>query len=173
MDSSGWQDFEACLDQVPQLAQVREDDDIAVIRHCCYVSDPPVPLSVMRKLIQMNPSLLRERFNEVIDQEVAGEGCFRMRKNVSVLILYIRAPSCVIDGWEVDFEICRLLVEAEPKLLFYHDDQGDTGKKALLWKFPEEEKNLLEDLGKNADLRALEKEVKEQEEKEKHDDEDY
>lgn len=43
----------------------------------------------------------------------------------------------------------------------------------LLWKFPEQGKKLLKEVGKTVDLKALEKEVQEDEEKLKEEEGDY
>lgn len=159
-----WQDFEACLEQVPELAKLSEGmgaSYVPIIRHCCHVSDPPVPLSVVKKLIEANPSMLQERIHHFINPH--GRNAFR--HNMGLLHVYIAAPTLVDDSWEISFDICELLVKAEPKLLFYKDSEGETGKSMLLKKFRKQGKKLLEELEKTIDLKALEKEVRDEEEK--------
>ena len=167
-----WDDFVQCLDEVPALSEVAEGfyPPIPITQHCCYVADPPVPASVIKKLIANNRSLLEFKHGHVADQSVIGGE----RSNVSLLMLYLDVASFPLysDPWEPDFEVAKMLIEAEPKLLFYHDSEGNNGKQSLLWQFPEKGKAYLKELGKKIDLEALENEVNAEEERKKEEDED-
>jgi len=112
-----------------------------------------VPASVVKKLITINPSLLHERRMGVFNP-AGGK-----RHGLSVLQVYLDAPTWVIDSWKINFEICKLLIEAEPKLLFYHDKDNESGKDTLLEVFDEEAKAYLKSLEKRFDLKALEREA--------------
>lgn len=166
-----WHDFEKCLDQVPALATLTEWG-IPIIRHVCHAKNPPVPASTMKKLIQVNPSILQDRYNQVADPMANNEDEEPYRGNVNVLILYQYAPSFVIDSWDPTIDVCKVLIEAEPKLLFYHDDHGECAKDDFLFKYKEQGEEFLEELGKRVDLEALEKEVQAEEEKEAQDKEE-
>lgn len=167
-----WEDFEACLEQVPELAKL-EERGVPIIRHCIHANNPPVPPSAMQKLIEFNPTILQERQSGICDPEALDNDDEPYRHNVSALVLYIIAPGLIIDGWDVSFDVCELLVKTEPRLLFYKDSEGKNGKSMLLWKFPEQGKKLLKEVGKTVDLKALEKEVQEDEEKLKEEEGDY
>jgi len=172
-----WNDFEDCLDRIPALAAIKEGD-VSIIFHCCYVSNPPVPASVMRKLVKAKPALLRERQNNVADPDFISDD--ELRGDLNVLQVYLEAPSWVIDSWDVDYEVAKVLVDADPKLLFHEDNKGEITLEAFLWRFPEKRKELLLELQKNASaeeskqieeaLRVREKREKEIEEEEENSD---
>ena len=48
-----------------------------------------------------------------------------------------------VPSWDVRFDLCKVLVEAEPELLLHQDDNGESGKETLLDYFPEGWKEAL------------------------------
>ena len=128
----------------------------------------------MRKLVKANPALLRERKYECADPDFNDDD--PPRGDLNVLQLYLEAPSWVINSWDVDYEVAKVLIDADPKLLFHKDNKGETTLEAFLWRFPEKGKEMVLELQKNASaeeskqieeaLRAREKVERENEEDE-------
>jgi len=131
-----------------------QESGVSIINHCFHTREPPVPASVVKKLVTYNPSLLQTRRNGVRDPYSVSK-----LHGLSLLHVYIWAPSWVLDTWETNFEVCKVLIEAEPKLLFYKDKVDDSGKDSLLQRYEEEAKSFLESFEKLVDLKAVEEEA--------------
>ena len=152
-----WKDLERALDKYPDLAFIEEEDEpffVPIIFHCLYSHDPPVPVSVLKKLITINPSLLYEH-------HVCGD-IYPEQKPVgySVLQAHVNVP------WETSFDVCRFLVEEEPDLLLYRTKdpwvgwENETGRETLLGKYPKEGKELCDRLEASGKVDFSEENIK-------------
>ena len=149
-----WNDFEKYLDQHPELAKVR---DVYPILYYCFMAVNPVPVSVVQTLVNLYPAALTERRLDLCSPH-----------GYTALHVYLEGnDESARDRQSPSLEVCKVLVEAEPKLLYYYGydqqfrscpvEKTSNGKDLLIRRFQSKAKAFIKDLGTRVDLTAVEK----------------
>lgn len=138
-----WNDFEKTLNQEPDLAFEENDENASVIIHCLASQEPSAPVSVIKKLVSINPKSTETRWLMDAPLEL-GDGPALVGFNV--LQIYLNLNHRWMKSAEISFDVCQALIEARPVLLLEKDDHGESGYSYLEDAFPKQAKILHESL---------------------------